>query len=145
MRKKFHTRSASNLTREMHNGLITFLYLAFSHVFRIHHKNGFEPILPKTVCFRQRNQSPHKRAQYRSEGSLKMNVYIYTSARSTPPGQVELWGLKDTTDLNDVCTSGLREPRRLAGSLYRHSGRLGRARPLRPCVDIDEIVNYANK
>ena len=25
----------------MHNGSITFLYLAFSHVFRIHHKNGF--------------------------------------------------------------------------------------------------------
>ena len=55
-----------------------------------------------------------------------MNVYIYTSARSTPPGQVELRDLKDTTDLNDVCTSGLRgapplgwlsiSPQRPAGS-----------------------------
>ena len=30
-------RSESNLTWEMHNGSITFLYLAFSHVFRIYH------------------------------------------------------------------------------------------------------------
>jgi hypothetical protein len=31
----------------MQNGSITFLFLAFSHVFRIHHKNGFEPIRQK--------------------------------------------------------------------------------------------------
>ena len=42
MRKNFHTRSAPNLTQEMHNGSVTFLYLAVSHVFRIYHKNCFE-------------------------------------------------------------------------------------------------------
>ena len=35
---------SDSATQEMHNGSITFLYLAFSRVFRIHHKNGFEPI-----------------------------------------------------------------------------------------------------
>ena len=34
--------------REMHNGSITFRNLALSHVFRIHHKDGFEPIRQKT-------------------------------------------------------------------------------------------------
>jgi hypothetical protein len=58
MRKIFH---APNLTREMHNGSIKFQHLTFSHVFRILHKNGLEQIDKKTECFRQRNQSPHKR------------------------------------------------------------------------------------
>ena len=38
-------------TWEIHNGSITFLHLAFSPVFRILHKNGFEPIRQKTRFF----------------------------------------------------------------------------------------------
>ena len=38
-------------TCEIHNGSITFLHLAFSPVFRILHKNGFEPIRQKSRFF----------------------------------------------------------------------------------------------
>jgi hypothetical protein len=66
----FQTRSNTCARRvgrgEIHNGSITFLYLAFSPVFRILHKNGFAPIRQKTRFFRQRNKSPHKRTQNRS-------------------------------------------------------------------------------
>jgi hypothetical protein len=37
---------------EIHNGSITFLHLAFSPVFRILYKNGFEPIRQKNRSFR---------------------------------------------------------------------------------------------
>ena len=62
-----HEIDAQEIPHEkIHNGSITFLYLAISHIFRIHHKNGFEPLRQKTECFRQRNQSPHKRDRYLS-------------------------------------------------------------------------------
>jgi hypothetical protein len=68
------TRKTQNLsfyffTWEIHNGSITFLHLAFSPVFRILHKNGFEPSAQKPDFSRQRNQSSHKRDQSAPRGS----------------------------------------------------------------------------
>ena len=46
--------------RRIHNGLITFQYLAFSHLKVQNPPLNMEQIRPKTECFRQRNPSPYK-------------------------------------------------------------------------------------
>ena len=73
--------SAPNLTREIHNVSITFLHLALSHVFRIHHKNGFEPMRQKNRMFP--SKKPHCRS---NEGNLGDDLQLGRCLLTAPQG-----------------------------------------------------------
>jgi hypothetical protein len=72
--------SAPNLTREIHNVSITFLHLALSHVFRIHHKNGFEPMRQKNRMFP--SKKPHCRSAQLCNRSCSNKTHTVTRGTS---------------------------------------------------------------